>query len=227
MRVLIIEDNERKLNDTIEYIQKACKEELEMDHAMSVRAAKQYIKEVKYDRVVIDMQLPDTNNSSINRFGGIAILQYLDATQLNTNTKRVVNSSSDETRGVLDTQGYQNETLIVNSSMYNCSRQFDVFINGEVSLTSSITAESVAQTQMDIAAGCATALVMGLPVVESIFDNHDHTHDRVMEEQARPFINYDDASSIYNNITIDPVPLTDKQQQESNPNDYVTSDDNE
>ena len=45
MRVLIIEDNERKLNDTIEYIQKACKEELEMDHAMSVRAAKQYIKD--------------------------------------------------------------------------------------------------------------------------------------------------------------------------------------
>ena len=206
MRVLIIEDNERKLNDTIEYIQKACKEELEMDHAMSVRAAKQYIKEVKYDRVVIDMQLPDTNNSSINRFGGIAILQYLDATQLNTNTKRVVNSSSDETRGVLDTQGYQNEILIVNSSMYNCSRQFDVFINGEVSLTSSITAKSVAQTQMDIAA----VLAMGLPVVESIFDNYDHTADRVIEEQAQFFVGKEE---------IEP--------QQSEPNNYVSSDSNE
>lgn len=210
MRVLIIEDNERKLNDTIEYIQKACKEELEIDHAMSVRAAKQYIKEVKYDRVVIDMQLPDTNNGSINRFGGIAILQYLDATQLNTNTKRVVNSSSDETRGVLDTQGYQNEILIVNSSMYNCSRQFDVFINGEVSLTSSITAESVAQTQADIAVGLGTVMAMGLPVVESIFDNYDHTADRVIEEQAQFFVGKEE---------IEP--------QQSEPNNYVSSDSNE
>ena len=111
---------------------------------------------------------------------------------------------------MLDTQGYQNEILIVNSSMYNCSRQFDVFINGEVSLTSSITAESVAQTQMDIVAGCTTVLAMGLPVVESIFDNHDHTHDRAMEEQSRPIVGKD---------YIEP--------QESNPNDYVSSDDNE
>lgn len=210
MRVLIIEDNERKLNDTIEYIQKACKEELEMDHVMSVKHAKQHIKEIKYDRIVIDMQLPDTNNSSINRFGGIAILQYLDATELNVDTKRVINSSSNETREVLDTQGYQDETLIVNSSMYDCSRQFDVFINGGVSLTSSITAGSVAQTQMDIAAGCATVMAMGLPVVESIFDNNDHRADRAMEEQSRPVI-------------LDCF----KEIQETNPNDYVSSDDNE
>lgn len=177
MRVLIIEDNERKLNDTIEYIQKACKEELEMDHVMSVKHAKQHIKEIKYDRIVIDMQLPDTNNSSINRFGGIAILQYLDATELNVDTKRVVNSSSSETREVLDTQGYQDETLIVNSSMYDCSRQFDVFINGGVSLTSSITAESTAQTQMDIAVGCATVMAMGLSI-------DDDTENRSAEQSV-------------------------------------------
>jgi hypothetical protein len=94
--------------------------------------------------------------------------------------------------------------------MYDCSRQFDVFINGGVSLTSSITAGSVAQTQMDIAAGCATVLAMGLPVVESIFDNNDHRADRAMEEQSRPVI-------------LDCF----KETQESNPNDYVSSDDNE
>ena len=129
MKVLIIEDNPRKLQDTINYVQDVCKEVVEIEIATSVTEGRRMLKETLYDRIIIDMQLPTTRNSSIDRFGGITILNYLPMS-VNADTRHVVNSSSAETREVLDNSNYPLVGLIVNSSMYNCTKQFDLFING-------------------------------------------------------------------------------------------------
>ncbi len=129
MKILIIEDNERKLKDTIEYVQNVCKESYFIDTAFSVTEGRRMLKENLYDRVIIDMQLPSTRNSGIDRFGGVNILNYLPLT-INADTRHIVNSSSDETREVLDNNNFPLVGLIVNSSMYNCTKQFDLFING-------------------------------------------------------------------------------------------------
>lgn len=129
MKILIIEDNSRKLDVTIEYIKDVCKEVIDIHTATYVKEAKRLLKEHKYDRVIIDMQLPINNGGRIDRQGGITILSYLPYT-INADTRHIVNSSSDETREVLDNNNFPLVGLIVNSSMYNCTKHFDLFING-------------------------------------------------------------------------------------------------
>lgn len=129
MKILIIEDKPRKLQDTIDYVNGVCKEVVDIEVAYSVTEGKRMLKETLYDRVIIDMQLPSTRNSGIDRFGGINILNYLPLT-INANSRHIVNSSSGETREVLDNNNFPLVRLIVNSSMYDCTKQFDLFING-------------------------------------------------------------------------------------------------
>ncbi len=171
MKILIIEDNPRKLQDTIDYVNDVCKEEVEIEIAVSVREGKLMLKETLYDRVIIDMQLPTTNNSSIDRFGGIAILNYLPMTD-NANTRHIVNSSSSETREVLDNNNFPLVGLIVNSSMYNCTKQFDLFINGLKFIEEPIAGEM------------GVEIATALPVVESILDSNDNTRDREVASKA-------------------------------------------
>lgn len=128
MKVLIIEDNEIKLNRTIKYLKDVSNEQLEIDTANTVQLGKRFLKQNLYDRVVIDMQLPTIAGRGIDQEGGISILLYLATTQ-NDLTKRVINSSSDETRKVLDDNNFKDDILIINSTQYNCTSQFDRFIN--------------------------------------------------------------------------------------------------
>ena len=160
MKVLIIEDNERKLNDTVKYVQNVCKEVVEIDCALCITEGKRYLKENKYDRVIIDMQMPSTRNSSIDRFGGITILNYLPHT-INADTRHIVNSSSDETREVLDNNNFPLVGLIVNSSMYDCTKQFELFING---------LKYVEETK---------------PVTESILDGNDNSANVAFEQTVK------------------------------------------
>lgn len=193
MKILIIEDNPRKLQDTIDYVNDVCKEVVDIEVAYSVTEGRRMLKETLYDRVIIDMQLPTTNNSSIDRFGGIAILNYLPMTD-NANTRHIVNSSSSETREVLDNNNFPLVGLIVNSSMYDCTKQFDLFINGlkfieeplavEMSLTSPITAEMHMQTQVEMGAAIAGIMAGALPVVESILDSNDNSRELEVGSKA-------------------------------------------
>ena len=128
MRVLIIEDNDIKLNRTINYLKKVSNIPLDIDTANTVQLAKRFLKQNQYDRIIIDMQLPTIAGRGIDQEGGISILLYIPTT-MNENTKRVINSSSDETRGVLDRNNYKNEILIINNSGRNNSNEFDEFIN--------------------------------------------------------------------------------------------------
>lgn len=130
MKVLVIEDNEVKLNRTINYLRKVSNIPLGIDTANTVQLAKRFLKQNQYDRIIIDMQLPTIAGRGIDQEGGISILLYLPTT-MNENTKRVVNSSSDETRGVLDRNNFKNEILIINNSGRNNSNEFDKFINTE------------------------------------------------------------------------------------------------
>lgn len=227
MKILIIEDNERKLKDTIEYVQNVCKEEAEIEVAYSVTEGRRMLKDFIYDRVIIDMQLPSTRNSSIDRFGGITILKYLPMT-CNADTRHIVNSSSDETREVLDNNNFPLVGLIVNSSMYNCTKQFDLFINGlkfveepiavdvketkvEISLTSPITMKDHIQTQVEMGVAIAGIVAGALPVVESIFDNNDNT--RELEVGAKATFQ----GTLVGKADIEPI----------DSNEYVSGDNNE
>ena len=127
MRILIIEDNEIKLNRTINYLKKASNIPLDIHTANTVQLAKRFLKQNQYDRVIIDMQLPTIAGRGIDQEGGISILLYLPTT-MNENTRRVINSSSDETRGVLDRNNFKNEILIINNSGRNNTNEFTEFL---------------------------------------------------------------------------------------------------
>ncbi len=127
MRILVIEDNEIKLNRTINYLKKASNIPLDIHTANTVQLAKRFLKQNQYDRVIIDMQLPTIADRGIDQEGGISILLYLPTT-MNENTKRVINSSSDETRGVLDKNNFKNEILIINNSGRNNTNEFTEFL---------------------------------------------------------------------------------------------------
>ena len=127
MKILIIEDNPHKLVKTIDYIEDVSPDALEIDVADTVREGYMLSKDTKYDRIVIDMQLPSLGDGHVDREGGIQILQYLEDS-INEDTPRVINSSSEETREVLDNNNYKDEKLIINSSMYDCTRAFKKFI---------------------------------------------------------------------------------------------------
>jgi CheY-like chemotaxis protein len=128
MRVLIIEDNDVKLNRTIKYLRDTTSVILDIDTANTVNLAKRFLKQNQYDRIIIDMQLPIIAGKGINQEGGISVLLYLPTT-INENTKRVINSSSDETRHVLDKHDFKNEILIINNSGRNNTSEFNLFIN--------------------------------------------------------------------------------------------------
>ena len=127
MRILIIEDNDIKLNRTINYLKKASNIPLDIHTANTVQLAKRFLKQNQYDRVIIDMQLPTIAGRGIDQEGGISILLYLPTT-MNENTRRVINSSSDETRGVLDRNNFKNEILIINNSGRNNTNEFTEFL---------------------------------------------------------------------------------------------------
>lgn len=127
MRILIIEDNDIKLNRTINYLKKASNIPLDIHTANTVQLAKRFLKQNQYDRVIIDMQIPTIAGRGIDQEGGISILLYLPRT-MNENTKRVINSSSDETRGVLDKNNFKNEVLIINNSVRNNNEEFTEFL---------------------------------------------------------------------------------------------------
>ncbi len=127
MRILIIEDNDIKLNRTINYLKKASNVPLDIHTTNTVQLAKRFLKQNQYDRVIIDMQLPTIAGRGIDQEGGISILLYLPTT-MNENTKRVINSSSDETRGVLDKNNFKNEILIINNSGRNNTNEFTEFL---------------------------------------------------------------------------------------------------
>ena len=100
MKILIIEDNPHKLVKTIDYIEDVSPDALEIDVADTVREGYMLSKDTKYDRIVIDMQLPSLGDGHVDREGGIQILQYLEDS-INEDTPRVINSSSEETRCLL------------------------------------------------------------------------------------------------------------------------------
>ena len=126
MKILIIEDNPNKLETTIGYINAVTNGEHEIKTATTVAKAYIYLMRNQFDRIIIDMQLP-ISGVNIDRFGGIQVLQHLDDS-INADTKRVINSSSRETREVLDNNNYKDETLIVNSNMYDCTASFKKFM---------------------------------------------------------------------------------------------------
>lgn len=130
MKILVIEDNQQKLDRTLEYINKVSKESNVIDTVDCIMEAHRSLRTKKYDRVVIDMQLPMRTEQSIEIEGGINILLKLFLEDnLNHATKRVINTSAEDTIKTLEKHGFGKEKMIVNSSMYDCTSEFDKFIN--------------------------------------------------------------------------------------------------
>lgn len=126
MEILIIEDNEVKFKRTEDYLS-SIDTNVTITNATCVRDAKQLIKANHYDGIVIDMQLPNTSNGSIDRKGGISILMYLD--YLDIKSPRCVNTSAEDTKDTLTENNYGEEQCIINSTMCNCTNSFTKFLD--------------------------------------------------------------------------------------------------
>ena len=127
MKILLIEYKKQKEIITKKYLTDA-KFDVEIVVARSVADACDTILSMDdIDGIVIDMQLPDVIGGSINIVGGVDIIRILKENSIVC--PRVVNTSSEETKEMLLRANMIDEKVIINSSMYNCSRQFITFIN--------------------------------------------------------------------------------------------------
>lgn len=127
MKILLIEDKKQKEIITKKYLTDA-KFDVEIVVARSVADACDTVLSMDdIDGIVIDMQLPDVSGGSINIAGGVDIIRILKENSIVC--PRVVNTSSEETKEVLLKANMVDEEVIINSSRYNCSRQFITFIN--------------------------------------------------------------------------------------------------
>lgn len=127
MKILLIEDKKQKEIITKKYLTDA-KFDVEIVVARTVSATfKALLSGVKFDGIVIDMQLPNSTGGEINIAGGVEIIYMLN--DHNIKCPRVINTSSEETKEMLLRANMIDEKVIVNSSRYNCNRQFITFIN--------------------------------------------------------------------------------------------------
>lgn len=127
MKILLIEDKKQKEIITKNYLINA-KFDVRIVVARSVADACDTVLSMDdIDGIVIDMQLPDVSGGSINIAGGVDIIKILNENSIVC--PRVVNTSSEETKAVLERANMVDEEVIVNSSRYDCSRQFITFIN--------------------------------------------------------------------------------------------------
>lgn len=126
LEILVIEDNKRKLEATEEYL-KDVNQDINITVVECIHDFKLAVKDKEFHGIVIDMQLPNHHNGSIDRKGGISILQYLDAKEIKS--IRCVNTSAEDTRDTLKEAGYEKEQCIINNNMYNCISSFKTFID--------------------------------------------------------------------------------------------------
>jgi hypothetical protein len=129
VELLIIEDNEYKLDRTVKDIQKAAKDfpQYMVDYraAKSFFGARRLIKETKFDGYVIDMQFPNHDDEMPEMRKGIELIHFLNYSM--NKTPRVVNTSSEDSRKSLE-EANLNETLIINDGTHCCIRPFYHFL---------------------------------------------------------------------------------------------------
>lgn len=138
IEILIIEDNPRKLETTERYLNNISSD-INITVVTCIIDAKRAVKDKYFDGIVIDMQLPMRNNSSIERKGGVLILQDLDLHDIKS--PRCVNTSAEDTRDTLKEAGYEAEQCIINNSMYNCTSSFIKFLERVTEYKSTLAAE--------------------------------------------------------------------------------------
>lgn len=136
--ILIIEDNPRKLETTENYINNISSD-VNITVVKCIVDAKRALKDKHFDGIVIDMQLPMRGSGSIERKGGVMILEYLDLNEIKS--PRCVNTSAEDTRDTLKEAGYEAEQCIINSSMYNCTSSFIKFLERVTEYKSTLAAE--------------------------------------------------------------------------------------
>jgi hypothetical protein len=129
VELLIIEDNEYKLDRTVKDIQKAAKDfpQYMVDYrvAKSFIGARRLIKETKFDGYVIDMQFPNHDDKTPEMRKGVELIHFLNYSM--NKTPRVVNTSSEDSRKSLE-EANLNETLIINDGTHCCIRPFYHFL---------------------------------------------------------------------------------------------------
>ena len=129
IELLIIEDNEYKLKNTVEYIQRAAEDfpKYLIDYrvAKSFIGAKRLIKETKFDGYVIDMQFPNHDDEMPEMKKGVELIHFLNYSI--DKTPRVVNTSSAESADYLQEANLKDH-MIVNNGCFNCTLQFYQFL---------------------------------------------------------------------------------------------------
>ena len=129
IEILIVEDNEYKLNKTIKDIQKAAEDfpKYMIDYrvAKSFIGARRLIKETKFDGYVIDMQFPNHDYEMPEMKKGVELIHFLNYSI--DKTPRVVNTSSEDSKKSLD-EANLNETVIINDGMHCCILPFYHFL---------------------------------------------------------------------------------------------------
>ena len=131
MKILIIEDNPRKYQSTVEYVEKIMPTALTTWCSNAMYGINELLDN-HYDFAIIDMQMPLRDGDSIDRQAGILVLGYIDNEKpKNPDMKFCINSSSKDTLEVLQINGYKDVDFILNNSMYNCTESFRKFLTKE------------------------------------------------------------------------------------------------
>lgn len=129
IELLIVEDNEYKLNRTVEDIKSAAKDFpnylIDYRVAKSFSGARRLIKETKFDGYVIDMQFPNHDDEMPEMKKGVELIHYLNYSM--GKKPRVVNTSSEDSRKSLE-EANLNETVIINDGMHCCILPFYHFL---------------------------------------------------------------------------------------------------
>lgn len=127
MKILILEDNPSKYDNTVKYVRKLFPEAevVWVEHAIT---GVQTMRDIDIDYVIIDMQMPLRDDERIDREAGILVLNYLEEDiSKNKDIKFCINSSSESTKTIMENKGFKDVHFIHNSSMYDLTNDFKEF----------------------------------------------------------------------------------------------------
>lgn len=130
MKILVVEDSDRKYENTVKYLKGYLVEndiESSIERVETINEAKIALSENQYTHAVIDMMFPRRANERVINTAGIEILSYIK--RKSPDVKYTFNSSSETGMKYLKDAGYENEPYIVHDIMYDLQDDFNDFLS--------------------------------------------------------------------------------------------------
>lgn len=131
MRVLIIEDNPHKYENTVDYVTDLLPN-AEVTWTETASVGLQTLRDTHVDFAIIDMQMPYASGDRIDKKVGIHVLQQLEeGISKNKEVGYCINSSTETTKEVMRINGFEDVFFIHNNSMFDLTDSFSTFFKGE------------------------------------------------------------------------------------------------